>query len=644
MLLVCGVAVYLNALPARFILDDTTAIVNNQTIRTLWPLSGPLSPPGDTPVTRRPIVNLTLAANYALGGLDPRGYRAVNLAIHLLAALVLFGIMRRTLHLPAIAFPEADAVAWVTALVWTLHPLNSEVIDYVTERSESLMALAYLLTLYCAARAWATPRPVAESRGKRRAHVSAGPRHNVRWEIAAVVCCAAGMFCKESMVTAPVAVALYDRVFRFDSVAAAWRSRARLYIGLAASWVVLAAVLLSGQRSSAGFGTAISPATYLLNQIRMVPHYLSLAVWPHALVVDYGLPQHLTFHDVMLPAAVLAVVLAASVYLFVRAPRLGFGVAFFFLTLAPTSSFVPIATEVGAERRMYLPLAGLVAAGVCAAYLLLRRIDWRGRAAVAAAVCLLASAGTYARNREYRDPVVLMRTTVERWPSGRGHFAYGTELVTAGRSDEGITEFRRSAFDFNFPGGHYALGSELVGAGRVDEGLAELRTFIRLAPSDAAVAPARDLIGRVLETRGQLDAAAAEFSKILMLDPRNVRALVFLGDVRLRQGRTAEEIDAYERARAIDPSVGGDGSVLGRLAVALASVHRLNDGVAVAQDAVIQHPDTAVLQKVLGQLLAMNGRVADSVAHFRRAVELAPGDEEARAFLAVAERQAAGGQ
>lgn len=640
-LLVCGVIVYLNAMPAPFILDDTTAILRNQTIRSLWPPSVPLSPPPDTPVTRRPIVNVTLAANYALGGLDPRGYRAANLAIHLLVALVLFGIVRRTLRLPGLAPVFAstpDAIAFIAALLWILHPLNSEVVDYVTERSESLMALAYLLTMYCATRALAVPSDMPDRRARRRAHVSAAARRDTRWEIGAIACCAAGMLCKESMVTAPVAVVLYDRVFRFESLAAAWRNRARLYAGLAASWLVLAAALRSGQRSSAGFGTGVSPATYLLNQIRLVPHYVSLAVWPRALVVDYGLPETLSVHAVMLPAIVLAAVVIASAYLFVRVPRLGFGVAFFFLTLAPTSSFVPIATEVGAERRMYLPLAGLIAAGVCAAYLLLRRMDWRGRAAIAAAVCLLAALGTYVRNGEYLDPLVLTRSTVERWPSGRAHLAYATQLIAAGRRDEGIAEFRRSAAEY--AGGHYALGSELVGAGRVDEGLAELREFIRVAPSNAAVAPARDLIGRVLMTRGDLDAAAAEFSTILSRDPRNVRALVFLGDIRQRQGRTTEEIDAYERARAVDHSVGGDGSVLGRLAIALTAVHRLNDAVAVAQDAVIEHPDSAVLQKVMGQLLAMSGRVAESVPHFRRAVELAPRDEEARAFLAVAERQA----
>ncbi|HVZ19462.1 MAG TPA: tetratricopeptide repeat protein [Vicinamibacterales bacterium] len=642
LLLAAGLVVYWNARPAPFILDDVTAITSNPSIRTLSPISVPLDPPSETPVAGRPIVNLTLAANYAYGDLDPRGYHVVNLAIHLLAALALLGIVRRTLLLPGLAFPAAtaDVLAWVAALVWMLHPLNSEVVDYVTERSESLMGLFYLLALYCAIRAWATVEVQPSLRGKRRASTSppvSGPAP--RWEIAAVACCAAGMLCKESMVTAPVAVMLYDRIFRFDSFASAVRSRARLYAALALCWVVPVLVLVSGVRSTAGFATGVSPATYFLNQLRLIPHYLLLTVWPRALVVDYGLPQALSVHDVLVPALVLAVFVVAAVVCFVRAPRLGFGLLFFFLTLGPTSSIVPIATEVGAERRMYLPLAGLVASVVVAAYLLLRRAPRAVRIAVPCVVCVLAAAGTYARNREYTDPLVIARTAATRWPSGRSHFFYGTELIAAGHRDEGIAEFRRSAVDY--PGGHFALGGELIGEGRLDEGLAELREYIRLDPKNTAVAPARVLMGRVLQSRGQLDAAAEQFTTALAHDPRNVRALVSLGDVRLQQGRSTDAIDAYQRAQKIDPAFDGDDTVMGRLASALASANRMDEAAAAAQQAVEQQPENPVLQKILGRILAASGRIRDAIPHFQRAVELAPSDAQARAFLAAAESEAA---
>ena len=630
---------------APFVLDDASAIVNNESIRRIWPLSVPLQPPPETPTTGRPLVNLSFAANYAAGGLDPRGYRAVNLAIHLLASLVLFGVVRRTLRLPALApmfGDEATGVAWAAALLWMLHPLNTEVVDYVTQRSESMMGLAYLLTIYCGIRAGsgvvASAAAVTERvRGARRR----APRTHVHvgaWEAYAVVCCAAGMLCKESMVTAPISLILYDRAFLFDSFGAALRLRKRLYTGLCLSWALLAGLMLSSQRSTVGIGGGISSWTYLLNQARMVSHYLLLSVWPRSLVIDYGLPKPLAPGDVLVPAALLLVAAAGCAILFIRQPRLGFGAAWFFVTLAPTSSLVPIVTEVGAERRMYLPLAGLIATVVALMYLGLRRLPSYSRIAVVAALCLLAAAGTYARNREYLDRLVLARTIVDRSPQGRGYLILGTELIAAGRTDEGLTELGLAARDY--PPGHYVLGTQLVGMGRIDEGLMHLREFVDRDPGNSAAPPAHDLIGRVLLDRGELDAAAEQFSIVLARAPGNGRAMVFLGDVRLRQGRVDEAIDLFRRAREANPDIARDGLVLSRLGVALASNGRVAEAVAAFEEAVAIRPGDPALHKLLGRALGMNRRFSDAARAFRAAAELAPTDAEARMLLAAAEEQA----
>ena len=95
-------AAFSNSFGGPFVFDNQLAIAENPTIRRLWPLWSPLSPPNNgTTVTGRPLLNLSLALNYAVGGLDVRGFHAANLAIHLAAALLLFGILRRTLLLPA---------------------------------------------------------------------------------------------------------------------------------------------------------------------------------------------------------------------------------------------------------------------------------------------------------------------------------------------------------------------------------------------------------------------------------------------------------------------------------------------------------------------------------------------------------------
>jgi hypothetical protein len=239
-------------------------------------------------------------------------------------ALVLFAIVRRA---------RSPGVAAVATLLWMAHPLNSEAVNYVSQRTESLMALFFLLTFYCAMRDW---RP---------------------WAIAA---CALGMACKESMATAPLIVMLYDRIFVFDSWKQMMRARRGFYLGLASTWIVLALLLSSTPRTSVGFDAGTSPIVYLWNQCEMIARYLWLAVWPRALVVDYGLPRPLSFGDVLPQAALVVALGVVTVVALVRWPKAGFLLAWFFVTLGPTSSIVPIATEVGAERRMYLPLMALV--------------------------------------------------------------------------------------------------------------------------------------------------------------------------------------------------------------------------------------------------------------------------------------------
>lgn len=349
LIVIAAFLAYWNSFSAPFVFDDVASVVENRQIREWWNVGGLLTSERELPVAGRPLVNASFALNYALGGLDVHGYHAWNLAVHLVCALLVFGLVRFTLEQPALREQfgsRAPDLAFAVALLWSLHPLNTEAVDYVTQRTESMMALFYLATLVASSRAAAVPS-------------------QRRWPIAAVVLCAAGMACKESMVTAPVMVALYDRTFLFRSFKEAFAKRWRLYAGLAATWVILGLLLSVGARiHSAGFSAGVGVWTYLLNQTVMIVRYLYLAIWPWSLVSNYGWPAPLTLADVLPQAAAVCALLAATLIAMVRWRSLGFAGAWFFLTLAPTSSVVPIVTEVGAERRMYLPLVSLIALAV----------------------------------------------------------------------------------------------------------------------------------------------------------------------------------------------------------------------------------------------------------------------------------------
>jgi hypothetical protein len=226
-IIVAVAAAYSNSFSGPFIFDDLSSIQDNEAIRSLRSAEV-LIPPGKANVARRLLTNLSFAVNYAIGKLDVRSYHVVNLLIHLLAALALFGIVRRTLLLPALRdrFGRASTgLATAVALIWALHPLQTESVTYIVQRAESLMGLCYLLTLYAVIRGATSERPRP-------------------WYAAAVVVCALGMGAKEVMATAPIVVLLYDHAFLSGSFRETFHRRGALYLGLAATWAVLAAILL----------------------------------------------------------------------------------------------------------------------------------------------------------------------------------------------------------------------------------------------------------------------------------------------------------------------------------------------------------------------------------------------------------------
>jgi Flp pilus assembly protein TadD len=583
LLLIAGMAIYSNSLSGPFIFDDTLSVVTNSSIRE-W-TSGVLSAGRETPTAGRPLVNVSMAINYALGGLAVRGYHVGNLALHLLCALLLFACATLTLRLPRV--PEwlrdrATAVGFAIALLWMVHPLNSEVVDYITERSESMMALAFLATIYGSARALGSAR-----RGV--------------WQGLAVAACAAGMACKESMVTAPVAVVLYDATMVFESPAQALRQRWRLYGALAATWVILAGLLQTGARIySAGFSTNVSPWTYLLNQTVMLVRYLRLAVWPNALVVNYGWPRPLALVDV-LPAALFIVTLVLLTGIALRRrPMLGFLGAWFFLTLAPTSSILPIATEVGAERRMYLPVMALVALALVGLARLATRFP-RGRAVTMALVAVVATilgATTLARNREYGSPLGLAETVLARWPTPSAESAVGQELAVAGRHDEAIARLRQAAPAF--PRAYYHLGGELFNQGRTDEALAPLEEFVRLEPMLAEVVPARTMMGRVFMLQKQWPRAEEQLQLVLSMapsrSPAHATALGFLADTLFEQQKFAAAQAAY--VRYLQERSDDVGAVT-NLAVSLSALGRLDEAVSAFRRAVEMNPRDPQLRRNL---------------------------------------------
>jgi tetratricopeptide (TPR) repeat protein len=642
------IGTYGNSLSNPFVFDDTDAIAGNATIRTLTPLTRALRGPAQSATAGRPTVNLSLALNYAWGGLSPRGYRVWNIGVHLLCALLLFGIVRRTLAgLEASAStddhgvrrrrtesrarrPEPEArslepawLAFACALLWLVHPLQTEVINYLTQRTESMMGLAYMATLYAAMRAMTA--------GGR----AAGRRWG--WQVLAVATCAAGMATKESMATAPLMVLLYDVVFAAGSVRRALRERAPLYAGLATTWIIVSLVVLSGPRfRSAGLSSGITPWAYLLNQPPVILDYLRLAIWPHPLVLDYGMPRPLTLVDVLPSATAVVLLLALTIVLWRRHRALAFLCTWFFVTLAPTSSVVPIATEVAAERRMYLPLAAVIVLLVVATT---RGVEWlaaRDRqrqilvcGAILTAACIGLVTLTVRRNREYRTNIVIWQTVIDRAPHPRAHYNLGIALNEAGRRDEAIAHYRTAAAG-KLPVAHYALGFELVLKDRHAEAVEQLREYIRQEPENVNVIRAYNLLGRALMALDRLPEAEAAFREVLRMRPQNTDALGAFADALLAQRRFDEAIVGYRNylRHVTDQPIAHF-----NLGVALGERNRPEEAAIAFAAAVNLAPDEVAFRVNLANTLETLGRVDEALRHYRAALQLQPDDLELRAYV-----------
>ncbi|MEO6004921.1 MAG: tetratricopeptide repeat protein [Opitutus sp.] len=647
LIVLAALAAYSNSWGGPFVFDDVASILSNASIRHVWPLSTSLNPPdgfGST-VSGRPLLNLTLAVNYAISGEAVWSYHALNLIIHVAAGLVLFGLVRRTLCRPVFSErvrQEATAIAGVVALLWTVHPLQTEAVTYVIQRAESLMGLFYLLTLYGFAR-------------------SIDATRQRTWQVIAVGCCALGMACKEVMVTAPVIVLLYDATFGAGSLRAALIRHRWLYLGFAASWGLLL-VLVARTGGNRGGTFEFTPAAlvdFALTQPEAICRYLRLVVWPAPLVFEYGRWKVENLWGVLPYALFIAVLIGLVARVGRRRSVVGFLGATFFVVLAPTS-VMPGVTQIMAEHRMYLPLAAVVALLVGAGF-----SRWGRKAlAVGLTLALVASGLTYRRNQDYRSAFALWSDTVRKRPgSAMAQSNLGSVYFERGDMAAAHSHYLQALrLDPNSAHAHYNLGLTLDAEGRREEAIPEYREALRILPYYAqasvkmgaaliqlgrpaeAVEPLVDATRRLIDptdayltlgaARLELgDSAGAKeaYDAALLRSPSNATAELGLASVLFKAGEVREAIARAERSLVLAP---GSPDAHRNLALMYASVGETERAIGHDRAALRQNPNLADVRLNLGISLAQLGQAADAEQELRIAARLNPGSPEAHANLA----------
>ncbi|MCY2930737.1 MAG: tetratricopeptide repeat protein [Planctomycetota bacterium] len=511
LIVVAGVAAYHNSLRAPFVFDDDPSIVENPTIRRLWPPGPMLNPPAKgQAVQRRPVVNVSLAVNYAISGLSVWSYHATNVGLHLLAALTLLGIVRRTLESPRLRErfgAQALGLATTVAGLWAVHPLLTDAVTYIIQRTEVLAGLFYLLTLYAVIRGDSSSTPG-------------------RWYVGAVAACLLAMGSKEAAVSAPVVVLVYDRIF----LARSWREirqkREWLYRGMAATWVVVILLVPRGAEGSQIFGAAHARFQYALAQGEAIVRYLGLCFWPGPLAVDYGFCPPQTVGGALPYLAVVAALLGATVWAFWCRAELAFLGLSFFAILAPSSSIIPLPQQVAAEKRMYLPLAAVVTLTVVGGWALWTALTrrWARRWLVAVPIALAALAGvalaarTVVRNDDYRTAEALWVSAVNTKPANpHARNNLGNALQQLEHYDQAAEQYQEALRLWpNYPEAESNWGNTLARRKRFDEAIPHYEKALGMKPD---FAEAHRYWGNVLFLQGRYADAAGHHREALRLKP-----------------------------------------------------------------------------------------------------------------------------
>lgn len=576
-----------------FLFDDNPAIVDNAPLLLGDWWNAAFAPPHQ-PLANRPLACLSLVVDFAVFGEGPFGPHLTNLLLHLGNAMLLLGVVRRALQAPNLAgrFDRTGAtnLATVIAMVWVAHPLACDAVAYATQRSTLLFSALLLVCLYATLRAHGSPR-------------------RWRWQALAVVAMAFGMASKEDCITGPLLVVLFERAFLVPSWAVL-RTRWSYYGALALTWGVLLACIVGGPRNpTVGYSTGLSVAAgdWLMTQASVVLHYVRLSAWPSPLRGAYDWDIVRNFGAAVLPGLGVLVLLGVVVSCWRKHPWWGWLGVLFFLLLAPTSTVLPIVTEIVAERRAYLPMLfvlvpaivllqhvlarlgpdaarllggvttlgivialGLVARSHAAAYPdeatfwadAYEKRDHASRSHLASQILSNHGAMLFMQGQfEQAYPIFDVAMQCEN-PTSHERVHYAVSLQQRGRHAEALAELERALREApDDPEVHGTLGTCLLQAsqaaprpGGTDERLvraeAELRTAVALAPRRFAF---WNSLGFVLQCREQWAAAEQAYRRATELSSERVEPFVNRADALLRLGRAAEIGPMFDRWLATRP-------------------------------------------------------------------------------------------
>ncbi len=608
-LVVAVCCAYGNSLNGPYVFDDEKNIRDRAEIHSRDSLGSLLTSTG------RPALMLTLGVNYWMGDGDVRYFHITNVAVHIIAALLLMGLIRRTLLLPGIPselHSRSGLLALSISILWALHPLQTQSVTYIIQRSESFMGMCYILALYCLLR-------------------GSQSRHSLPWYVGSIASVAVGMGFKAAIISAPIVFLCYDRAFLSNNWKALFRQRAFYHAGLGMLTLVfvflMSHILNPSVKSAVGIGSGVTPWEYLRSQGGVIVHYLGLVFWPKALCLDYGWPVAQNAWDIYPAGALILALLGVSAATLWFAPRLGFiGMTFFWL-LAPSSSFIPI-IDLAFEHRTYLALACILVLVVVGIHTLLCRLlnDRKRQTACLIGLVGLLAVGctirTHLRNQDYQSPVSLWRSVTTIAPgNARGWYNLGVATGATGDLAGAIAHYRQAvSVDSGYARAHYNLARALAVRGDTDLAIEHYEAAL---DAKAEYAEASYNLAKLLVKEGHVPRAIARYQQALRSKPDYRDASYNLAGALTRNKQHKAAIEQYLRTLDIDPN---DASASFNLGSLYYQLHRTDDAIAQYGHTLAINPHHHKARLILATILADAGKTEEAKTCYEQPIREFPND------------------
>lgn len=599
-------AVYSNAYNCPFVFDDERSIVEREVIRDLRDyasLERLLEP--------RAIIDLSFALNYRFGKLEPFGYHLVNILIHILNGFLVYWLSlavlgqlseakapRRARRPPTASI---EMVSLFAALIFVLHPVQTQAVTYIVQRYASVATLFYLSSLLCYVRARISAQSPRGDPGTGAIYGS---------YFLSALFAAAAFLSKQNAASLPAVILLVEWIL-FDRTWQGWKEKLPWIAIFSVLWVLLVlfvAGLFSGGADSAGLLEDVSGLAketerigrwqYLCTQFNVLVIYIRLLFLPVEQNLDYVYPFKQGFFDGYTPLAFLflAGVAALGIRQLRRRPLISLGIFYFFITLSVESSIIPIRDALF-EHRLYLPMFGFA---LLVSHLVLHSLSGKRPWMLFAAACILVALGaaTYARNAVWRDGTTLWSDVVSKSP--HNHRARNN------------------------------LANALANRGQLDEAIAQYETALRIHPD---YDKAHNNLANALNERGQTDRAIRHYREALRLNPDYEKAHANLANALIGQGRTDEAIAHYREALRVRP---GNAQAHSDLGVALGRRGRIDEAIEQYREALRLEPEFPEAHYNLANALRRRGRTDEAILYYRKAVDQKPGFVEAHFNLGIA--------